>query len=500
MRLSTKLLLILEGLLLALVIAMLLPLRRGLQAQVTEDVQRELLAIAATAALHLDGDLHQQVQFSRDPDSPEFQTLRDELMKIREVNGLTADNLYTYYLGQRGELHFGVMTHDRPFVGDHYGTKPHQQAALINNRAVASELYEDVNGQWISAAAPIHDAANRPVGLLEVTQPAAEYFARTNRLAAANVTIGLVGLAGSSILGYLVLSRLVIRPVRRIHDGLDALGRHDFTHRVRLDTGDEFQELAEALNILADQLNVAQSIQAGFFPTTLPEPAGYRMAGLSVPCDATGGDYYDAFALAGNRTAVAMADVTGHGLGPSLLMATCRATLHALARTGVEPDELLQQLEERLKPDLTDGRFITMVLGVLHPDGRFVYANAGHGPALARINGNVAHLDSHRPPLGVIIPIEPDPQTTVQLNPGDRILLTSDGVNEAQDPDNRQFGLDPLSDLLRDDRSACTELVATLNDAVTTHRAGRRATDDVTILCIDCIPAAEHDTPQTSSS
>ncbi len=302
-----------------------------------------------------------------------------------------------------------------------------------------------------------------------------------------------MGIAISSLLGYLVLSRLVIRPVGEIHRGLQALGRHDFSHRVKLNTKDEFQTLGDALNILSDQLNVARSIQAGFFPAELPACVGYRMAGASEPCDATGGDYYDAFKLDDQRTAVVMADVTGHGLGPSLIMATCRSALQALARTGLEPGDLLQRLEDQLAPDLTEGRFITMIMGVLHEDGRFTYANAGHAPAMIRTaNDGVKHLGSHRPPLGVIIPLDDqDLQTTVQLDPGDRVLLTSDGVNEAQNTFNKQFGFGPLERLIDDLALKCDQVVATLRRDVGTHRHPRRADDDLTILCIDrvCVAA-----------
>lgn len=487
MRLSTKLLIISELVLLVLAFALLIPTRAGMREQVTVDLQNQLAAVASTAALHLDGDRHAQVMETRDPDHPAFLSLRDQLRAVRDANGLKSEHLYTFYFGEDQQLHFGVMPHDKPFVGDIYKIKPHHREALDSGLVAVSDLYDDVNGRWISAAAPIRDTGGGVVGLLEVTQPSETYFARYDRLLLINTVITLVALAISSLLGYVVLTRLVIRPVNQIHEGLEALGRHDFTHRVDVKTRDEFQTLGDALNTLSDQLNAARSIQAGFFPAELPACQGYRMAGASEPCDATGGDYYDAFKLDEQRTAVVVADVTGHGLGPSLIMATCRSALHALAHSGHEPGELLQRLEKQLVPDLTEGRFITMVLGVLHEDGTFTYANAGHAPAMIRTAaGGVAHLPSHRPPLGVVIPLDDDDlQSTAVLEPGDRVLLASDGVNEAQNEQHKQFGFGPIERLISDAQLACGQVVATLSQRVSDHRHPRRPDDDVTILCID---------------
>ncbi|MBB6430805.1 SpoIIE family protein phosphatase [Algisphaera agarilytica] len=493
MRLSTKLLVISELVLLVLAFALLVPTRSGMREQVTVDLQNQLAAIASTAALHLDGGLHQRVVETQDANDPAFLQLRDQLRAIRDVNGLASDHIYTFYFGSDGLLHFGVMPHEGdPFIGDVYELKSHHQEALSSGQVTVTGLYEDVNGEWISAAAPIYSSAGQVVGLLEVTQPSEAYFARYNQLLLVNTLIAVVGIAISSLLGYLVLNKIVIRPVDKIHKGLEALGEHNFNHRVDIRTRDEFQELGEALNVMADQLNVARSIQAGFFPEELPACRGYRMAGASEPCDATGGDYYDAFKLDDQRTVVVMADVTGHGLGPSLIMATCRSALHALARTGLEPGELIQRLEDHLTPDLTEGRFITMILGVLDDDGTFTYANAGHAPAMIRTaNHGVTHLDSHRPPLGVIIPLDGEElQSSVHLHPGDRVLLTSDGVNEAQNPANKQFGFAPLERLIDNLEMACDQVVSTLRRDVGTHRHPRPADDDLTILCIDRVGVA----------
>lgn len=498
MRLGTKLLLISEIVLLVLVMVILVPVRDQMRKQVIDDMQNELRAIAATAALGIDGDLHTQAISQGRPDTEAFLALREVLMDVRRSNSpeerpelaLTTDNIYTFYPGDDGELRFGIMTQD-PFLGDPYDVHPHQAMALATGKPYASELYEDDYGQWISAVAPIRDGGGAVVGLLEVNRRSDAYFARYDNVVLLTTAIAMIGLLISSLLGYTVLRWLILRPVTAIHEGMRALGRHDFTHRVDVRSRDEFQTLAETLNDLFGQLNVARSIQSNFFPGKLPESSGYRFACRNEPCDATGGDYLDVFELGDGRVAVLVADVTGHGLGPSLLMASCRSALRALATTGLEPGELLVKLERQLSEDLTDGRFITMVFGVLGPDGAFSYANAGHGPALIVNSREVTHLESHRPPLGVLVGIGDDPelfdpaQSTVKLGPGDRIVLTSDGLSEAQDPRREQFGLARIRTIIADAQMNAEQVVDRLYDAMREHLDGRAVKDDVTMLCVD---------------
>ncbi|MEM6334890.1 MAG: SpoIIE family protein phosphatase [Planctomycetota bacterium] len=497
MRLSTKLLLISELVLLLLVFGMVVPIRVQMRNQVLADMQHELSAIVATGALQLNGDLHEQFLADPTPDSPAFQTLRNGIARVADANGFSPDNIYTLYPDDTtGGLRFGVMLQQDTFIGDPYERKDHHKMVLGSGETYASDIFTDDYGDWIAAVAPIRNSNGNIVAMLELAKTVGEVFARVDRYILITTASAIAGLVLASIGGYLVLRWIVIRPVAAIHAGMTALANHDFTHRTKLRTGDEFEQLADALNNLSNQLNVARKIQEGFVPQRPPSAEGYRFAYRSDPCDATGGDYIDAFDLPNGDVAILVADVTGHGIGPSLIMASCRSALRALAQTGLPPGPLLEKLEQQLADDLQSGRFITMIFGVLSPDGRLTYANAGHAPAMVchagGDNPNTLQLDSHRPPLGIFLePVDGDTcalddmQTTVQLQPGDRVVFTSDGVNESQDPSDQQFGLERIeataqrSDL---DPDAFVEL---LNDQVTLHRAGQPPVDDVTVLCVD---------------
>jgi serine phosphatase RsbU (regulator of sigma subunit) len=502
--LSVKLLVISELVLLVSVLAILLPVRQAMRNQIVNDLQAQLRAIAVTAALHIDGDLHQTIRAPADAATPAFATLRGQLRQIRDANGLANEHIYTFYADPDGRtVRFAVMPHDQPFVGNAYPLRALMLPVLLTGKTMVTDLYRDPNGEWISAYAPITNSGGRIVGLLEVDKPAADYFRSYRVVTLLSVALGVLVLAIASLLGWWVLNRTVLRPMRAVHRGMLALARQDFSHQVRLDTRDEFEDLGKTLNHLSRELNVARRVQRSFNPTMLPQSHGWRIAGESEPADATAGDYFDAFELgdaSDGRIAVVIADVSGHGLGPALLMSAARSALRVVAKVEPSPARVIDRLDALLEPDLVDGRFITMLYGVLSPDGTFVYRNAGHAPALVARCGDCAGgtprvepLDSHRPPLGVGLIDFGSEESTVHLNPGDRIVLASDGTVEAMDAKGDQFGDARLHAIVADPSIACAAVPAKLRAALTLHVGGPQRKDDVTILLIDRAPAAAPD-------
>jgi len=347
-------------------------------------------------------------------------------------------------------------------------------------------------GETVSAYAPIFNSAGSIVAILEINRQSEEYFTQYRLLIIFFIIVGLVALGISSVFGWLVLNLLVIHPISKLKEGMMALGRHDFRHRVKLSTGDEFEELGSTLNKMSEQLNVARAVQRSFMPQALPNQSGYRLAAATEPCEATAGDYFDAFALGPDRIAVLVADVTGHGLGPSLLMSACRSALRALTLANLEPSEILARLDELMRHDLSDGRFITMIFGVLESSGRFTFANAGHGPALMVTNGKCSSLPVHRPPLGVGDRTGDSEllQTTVQLQHGDRVFLCSDGVSEAMNAKHEQFGTQRITKIVCDTRATPDQVVNRIRGELHRHCGTPVMQDDITMLCVDRVVAA----------
>ena len=246
----------------------------------------------------------------------------------------------------------------------------------------------------------------------------------------------------------------------------------------------------EKVRLLA-ALDVAHEIQAGFLPRRLPEVPGYELAASSRSAEATGGDYYDALALAPDRVGLVVADVCGHGLGPSLLMASLRALLRGLAPRTPSPEALVADLNATLFDDLMPGhRFITMVYGQLVPAAhRFHYANAGHGPVVLHLQagpGRVCSLvddEARGSPLG-LIKESYQACTPIELAPGDLLVLGSDGLVETRRC-GECFGLERLSRFLLTGRSRpLPQLLETLFAEATAFHEHQEPDDDLTLVLV----------------
>ncbi len=245
-------------------------------------------------------------------------------------------------------------------------------------------------------------------------------------------------------------------------------------------------EVLRKRNEVEAALTVARDIQRGFMPRRLPEVNGYELASWWFPNQAVGGDYCDVFPLCDGRWALVMADVSGHGLGPSLLMASVRAALRALAIEHSRPDTLLGLLARSLEHDLYDGRFITMIVAVLDTAAQnLAFANAGHGPALvyAAAADTFHTLRATGMPLGVLHDTEYPLGCERKLGPGDLVLLCTDGIIEALNEADEPFGQRRLERLVAQHATEpVAEIVASVAREVTAHYVGESPPDDLTIL------------------
>lgn len=236
------------------------------------------------------------------------------------------------------------------------------------------------------------------------------------------------------------------------------------------------------------EMELARRIQRGFLPDETPNVAGYEFATWWQPAEFVSGDYYDWFPLPDRRLGLVAGDVCGHGLGPSLIMASLRAMLRVLSSTTNDPAAMLSLLASALQPDLKESQFVTLILAALDPASHTLqYANAGHAPALhvRKIRQEISRLKPTRMPLGFpAIHTDPVPNL-VALEPGDLILLGTDGIIEARNPQHELFGMDRLTDLIRSRAKAGVhDLTAAISRAVTEFQAGATPTDDATLLIV----------------
>jgi len=243
--------------------------------------------------------------------------------------------------------------------------------------------------------------------------------------------------------------------------------------RRRVDAA-ERRELAEALKI-----------QQRLLPQEVPQIDGWELAVSWQPASGVGGDCFDTIRFGDSRLAITIADVVGKGIPAALLMSNLQAAVRAFASEAVEPQALCHQVNRILCGNIAEGRFISFFYSVLDaPTGVLTYTNAGHYlPMLVRADGSVDRLGAGGPVLGVLSDAEYE-QAQVSLGPGDRLVLFTDGLTEARDETDEEFGEPRLLDAaVAHRRCSAPALQARLADAVANFTGGKLQ-DDATLIVL----------------
>jgi sigma-B regulation protein RsbU (phosphoserine phosphatase) len=240
---------------------------------------------------------------------------------------------------------------------------------------------------------------------------------------------------------------------------------------------------------MSKELEQAAHIQMGLLPSAPPVIAGLDIAGRTAACRTVGGDYYDYLVFPDGRIAMVVGDVAGKGMPASLLMSSLQARVKVLFEDGDRLAEKITRLNKATTANCPDNRFITFFMAIADPaTGDLVYTNAGHNPpVLVRKNtqGGGTHfdlLDGGGMILG-ILPMSQYKEFQVRMEPGDVLILFSDGVTEAANPADEDFGEQRLADLVASlrDRPA-KEIVEAIHAEVAKFTQGAPPADDITVV------------------
>jgi sigma-B regulation protein RsbU (phosphoserine phosphatase) len=197
-----------------------------------------------------------------------------------------------------------------------------------------------------------------------------------------------------------------------------------------------------------EELRTAYSIQSRLLPTHLPSGDGYAFAGANRPCRTVSGDYYDVVVRPDGRIYFIVADVSGKGITAALVMASVATAFSIFTRSDPTPAELLREINQTLAPRTAPTKFVTMVVGILDPaTGNVQFANAGHVAPLLIGREGVRTLDSTDLVVGLIAQARYRDQQ-LALEPGDALVLFTDGVTEAENEAEDQLGLAPVAALV----------------------------------------------------
>ena len=247
-------------------------------------------------------------------------------------------------------------------------------------------------------------------------------------------------------------------------------------------------KLQSELEQINHDLDIARSIQQGLLPASPPQLDHFEIAGWNQPANQTGGDYFDWQVLPDGQLAISVGDATGHGIGPALVSALCRA--YARASFLVEPRQaqVLERLNGLLANDLADDRFVTFAVIFLNPSNSEIKVlSAGHGPILwyRRSSNKLENFEAQGIPLGMIAGMSYEDSRMRCLKAGDMIVLVTDGFYEWENPAGEEFGLERLKDTIRGARDcSAEEVIARLHQAVKSFSRGTEQKDDLTAVVL----------------
>jgi sigma-B regulation protein RsbU (phosphoserine phosphatase) len=300
-------------------------------------------------------------------------------------------------------------------------------------------------------------------------------------------------------------SRTVTRSIRQLAEAADQIAEGHLDVQVNVRSNDEigdlgrrFNEMVPALRDrlkLRQALSLAMEVQQNLLPSRPPQIEGLDVAGTSIYCDETGGDYYDFLELSEispGELGIAVGDVTGHGIAAALLMTTARAILRSRIDQPGTLADLMQSINRHLTADTPPGRFMTLLYVVIDARTRGLrWANAGHDPALIYdpVADRFTELEGGSLPLGIDLQVDYQEYRWDQLKCGQVIVIGTDGIWETHNPQHETFGKDALRKVVRRHAAgSAADIVQAITTSLAEFRQDHPQEDDVTLVVIKITP------------
>jgi sigma-B regulation protein RsbU (phosphoserine phosphatase) len=242
---------------------------------------------------------------------------------------------------------------------------------------------------------------------------------------------------------------------------------------------------------LESELETARKIQEKLLPHEMPQLAGFEIAGTSIPSKQVGGDYFDFLDMGEGKLGIAIADVSGKGIPAALLMANLQASLHAQTFETEKLADVTARINNLLVRSTDSNMFVTFFYGLLNRGKTtFISTNAGHNPPLLlRHDQTIEYLAKGGLVLG-FLPDQKYEQQTTTLHPGDILVLYTDGITEARNPEEetvekKLFGEDRLVQVVKENISlSAREIQSAILRSVTAHTKNTPQGDDITLVVI----------------
>lgn len=238
---------------------------------------------------------------------------------------------------------------------------------------------------------------------------------------------------------------------------------------------------------LENELNLALEIQKNLLPKVQPKIANYDIAGISLPSRHVGGDYFDFIEISNQQILFAIADVSGKGMPASLIMANVQAALRLLAPLNLSLSEMIEKINKLIFDNTSADKFVTFFFGILDKlNHKFIYINAGHNPPIfIKNNGEIIELSEGGLILGILENSFAYQEGEIELNEGDLICFFTDGVCEAKNTENEEYGEELLTNKLVEYHNLSSfEIISNLVQSVENFSGAAGQFDDITMIVL----------------
>jgi serine phosphatase RsbU (regulator of sigma subunit) len=304
------------------------------------------------------------------------------------------------------------------------------------------------------------------------------------------------------------LSIMITNPIKVLTRSSEIIGGGDLDYKVDIETGDELEDLANSFNKMAldlkryieelrittaekeriaRELEIARDIQQSFLPEHPPKVKGVEVAALNLPAREVGGDFYDFIPIGSNKWGLVIADVSGKGIPAALFMALSTTLVRASATGGMSPSKAIQRANDLIAEHDKSSMFVTLFYGVLDAErNTFTYVSAGHNPpfVLAGSGSDTIMLQAKGIALGIVPDIGLE-EKEITLSSGDVVVLYTDGVTEAINDKEEQFGQSRLLAIAEQFRSlSASDIIQRIKQEVFEFSSGQPQFDDFTLMVI----------------
>ena len=394
---------------------------------------------------------------------------------------------------------------------------------LVNGVSGVRRVFIDGQDRMIAYGQIGSGEEGRPVFAMIIvpTRTIQEPAERTVQQMHANLTASLVTTGGILVVLLIIvfgsayfMSFRITRPITELADASNRVAEGDLDTKVRVKGKDELGQLGIAFNQMVpalrdrmkmrESLHVAMQVQQSLLPNHPPKMKGLDIAGHSEYCDETGGDYYDFIQLdqlGPDSLAIAVGDVTGHGIAAALLMATGRALIRSHANTTNSLGEVFTAVNQQLCDSEFTGRFMTVMYLIVENPGetdgpiRIRYMSAGHDPVVVYrpSDDSFFELAGHDIPLGIDSDWQYNEQLSDALQEGDILVVGTDGVWECFNSDDEQFGKDRMREAIRlSGHGSAQDIAKAVSKACEQWRGEREQLDDITLVVVKLDSSLNH--------